>query len=773
MSPKNIFNRLKDYFFIDQYWPQYLIIFSLIILVSILFPQGQSLQYAHQLNDVTRNPIIAPFTFPILKSNERLNKDLEEQRRSIPSVFNRNDEIVYNQSLAIDDFFSKVKLIRQANWRLEESRRLVYERRYHKQYEKARSEFISDSTNLALLVKEFHQSYPFTLEKINWELYLYTKKDNQEIKKMQRYSDLVIQTCRNRWAEGIYDIPIKKIVSTSVAVNQGTVPDLAKPESFNDLESAWIKSKKELISYFKAEEPFLDLGYDLVVEFMKPNIIFDKELTNIRQKESLDKVPRSQGVVLENELIVDANMRITEEVLLKLNSLSAAVEDQGYKSGILSGFQSLVGRVILLSIIISLFFIFLVVYRKHLFNDWKMVSLICLIFFIQIVLTHIIVIRMEWSEYLIPITMGAMTLTILFDARMGFIATTSLAILMGIMMGQNIDLVIVSLFTSTIAIYNIRKLRKRSQLFITMFALMAASILVIVGIGMFKENSAVIMARDIQFLMLNSILAPILTYGLIGFFEMVFEVTTDLTLIELLDFDHPLLKEAQRETNGTFNHSIVVGNLAEACAKAIGAHSLLCRVGAYYHDIGKMAKSEYFIENQFGHKNKHDNITHTMSARIIKSHVNEGLKLAEEYGLPKIVSDFIPMHHGTTRVEYFYRLALKDAQEKDSKIEESAFRYPGPKPNTKETGILMICEAVEAAVRSIKEPDIFKIETMIDKIIKERIEDGQLNECPLTLDELNKIKGSVDGTSGMLPVLRGIYHIRVEYPDTPLKTSSR
>ncbi len=773
MTPKNIFNRFKHYFFLDQYWPQYLIISSLIILVSILFPQGQSLQYAYQLNDVTRNPIIAPFTFPILKSNERLNKDLEEQRRSIPSVFNRNYEIVNNQSLAIDDFFSKVKLIRQANWRLEESRRLVYERRYHKQYKKARSEFISDSTNLALLVKEFHQSYPFTLEKINWKLYLYTKKDNQEIKKMHRYSDLVIQTCRNRWAEGIYDIPIKKIVSTSVTVNQGTVPDLAKPESFNDLESAWIKSKKELISSFKAEEPFLDLGYDLVVEFMKPNIIFDKELTNIRQKESLDKVPRSQGVVLENELIVDANMRITEEVLLKLNSLSSAVEDQGYKSGILSGFQSLVGRVILLSIIISLFFIFLVVYRKHLFNDWKMVSLICLIFFIQIVLTHIIVIRMEWSEYLIPITMGAMTLTILFDARMGFIATTSLAILMGIMMGQNIDLVIVSLFTSTIAIYNIRKLRKRSQLFITMFALMAASILVIVGIGMFKENSAVIMARDIQFLMLNSILAPILTYGLIGFFEMVFEVTTDLTLIELLDFDHPLLKEAQRETNGTFNHSIVVGNLAEACAKAIGAHSLLCRVGAYYHDIGKMAKSEYFIENQFGHKNKHDTITHTMSARIIKSHVNEGLKLAEEYGLPKIVSDFIPMHHGTTRVEYFYRLALKHAQEKDSKIEESAFRYPGPKPNTKETGILMICEAVEAAVRSIKEPDIFKIETMIDKIIKERIEDGQLNECPLTLDELNKIKGSVDGTSGMLPVLRGIYHIRVEYPDAPLKTSSR
>ena len=156
-----------------------------------------------------------------------------------------------------------------------------------------------------------------------------------------------------------------------------------------------------------------------------------------------------------------------------------------------------------------------------------------------------------------------------------------------------------------------------------------------------------------------------------------------------------------------------------------------------------------------------------MSARIIRAHVKEGLKLAKEYGLPKIVSDFIPMHHGTTRVEYFYRLALEQAEKDKTKVDESAFRYPGPKPNTKETGILMLCEAIEAAVRSIKEPDILKIEAMIDKIINQRIEDGQLSECPLTLDELRKIKGTVDGTTGMLPVLRGIYHIRVEYPDEP------
>ena len=770
MHKKKKHNLLLEYFLFDKYWPQYLIISSLIIVISFLFPQGKSLQYIYQLNDIAREPIIAPFTFSILKSDEKLKKDLDERRRSVPSVFNRDDKITRNQSSALNEFFLKVDELRHAKWRLEQSKRLVYERRYHKQYEKARSEFVSDSTNLDIISTIFSESYPFILQKDNWSNYLYIDYDIEKESTLKRENESVLQICRNRWTEGIYNIGIKDINSDLVAVNQGDVADLTEPESFNDLESAWIKSKKELLSVFNNDNLFRDIGYALIVEFMKPNLLFDRETTERRQKESLDIVPRSQGVVLENELIVDANMRITDDILLKLNSLSSAVTKQDYGRGIFKNIQSVLGTIILLSVIVSLFFVFIIIYRKTIFQDWKMVLLISIVFLLQVVSAHIVLIQLELSEYLIPVTMGAMTLTILFDARMGFMATTSMAILMGIMMGQNIDLVIISLFTSTVAIYNIRELRKRSQLFITMFALIGASIIVIIGLGLFKENNWAMMIRDIQFLALNSILAPILTYGLISLFEMIFEVTTDLTLIELLDYDHPLLKEAQRETNGTFNHSIVVGNLAEACAKAIGAHSLLCRVGAYYHDIGKMDKSEYFIENQYGGKNRHDDLTHTMSARIIRAHVVEGLRLAQEHGLPKLVSDFIPMHHGTTRVEYFYRLALKEAEEKGQKVDESAFRYPGPKPNTKETGILMICEAVEAAVRSIKEPDIFKIEAMIDNIINQRVGDGQLNECPLTLDELNKIKGTVDGTSGMLPVLRGIYHIRVEYPDEPKKS---
>ena len=765
-------NPLVQYLLIDKYWKQYLVIFGLILSISILFPQGKSLKYSYQLNDITREPIIAPFTFSILKSEDRLKEDLENQKKSVPFTFNRKDEIVEKHTASLNEFFAMANELRHLSWRLKESKQLVYERRYHKQYEKAKSELVSDSTNLSILTQEFHRMYSFTQNKPEWIYYVTPEQDPKNMKDLDRNKIRIVQICKNRWTEGIYNIAISDIESHQVTINQSDVPDLASPTSFNDLQVAWTKARKELLAVFLEGDVFRDLGYDLIVEFMKPNLLFNREITERRQLESLNMVPISQGVVLKNELIVDANIRITEDVLQKLNSLSVAVTKHETNSGWVKIAWSFLGRIILLSVVVSLFFAFLVVYRVTIFRDWKLVSLISIVFLIQLGLAHIFVIRLEWSEYLIPVTVGAMTLTILFDARIGFMATTSMALMMGLMMGQNIDLVIVSLFTSTIAVYNIRELRKRTQLFTTMFALIAASIFVVLGLGLFKEHNWINMLTDIQLLTINSILAPIVTYGMIGLFEILFEVTTDLTLIELLDYDHPLLKRAQQETNGTFNHSIVVGNLAESCANAINAHSLLCRVGAYYHDIGKMEKSEYFIENQYGGANKHDTITHTMSAKIIRAHVKEGLELAEEYALPKLVSDFIPMHHGTTRVEYFYRMALKDAEETGATVDESAFRYPGPKPNTKETGILMICEAVEAAVRSIKEPDIFKIEAMIDKIIKSRIDDGQMSECPITLDELNKIKGTVDGTTGMLPVLRGIYHIRIEYPDDPKSTAS-
>ena len=762
---KSLFPNIERLSFFNENWKQIGIILCLIILISFLFPRGETLQYSYKLNDITREPIIAPFTFPILKTVDNYEMDKEAQKKSVPFIFNRRKNVVDNQLLELEKFFKSINDLRSAIWRYNESKQLYYERKYHLTSEKAKNEFIADSTSLSIISKVFNKDYPFTTSKdSSWSKYLTSNSDPRKLKDWILHKNIVSQICKNRWSEGIYDISIDSIISNKVKINQGQVPIISNKQDFNSLEIAWIKAKEEYISKVDVEDPFSDIGYDIIVEHMSPNLLYDRTITLSNQKLSIKQVPRSKGVVLERELIVDANIRITEDVLQKLNSLSFAIDNKN-KGQSLNNVWNYLGRVILLSIVISLFFTFLYMYRIDVFIDWKMILLMSIIILIQMLLAYLIIIYFEFSEYLIPVTVGAMTLTILFDARIGFMSTVVVSILVGLMMGQNIDFVITSLFISTVGVYNIRELRKRSQLFTTMFALIGSSIIVIIALGLFKEQSFSKIFIDLQILTLNSFLAPILTYGLIGLSEMIFEITTDLTLIELLDYDRPLLKRAQRETNGTFNHSIVVGNLAEACATAIGAHSLLCRVGAYYHDIGKMIKPDYFIENQYIADNKHDVLKPTMSAKIIRNHVNDGLQLATEYGLPKIVSDFIPMHHGTTRVEYFYRLALEAVGGDKSKIDESQFRYPGPKPNTKETGILMICEAIEAAVRSIKDPDIMKIEAMIDKIIKQRIDDDQLSECPLTLDELNKIKGTVDGNTGMLHVLRGIYHIRIEYPD--------
>tara|TARA_Y100001970_G_C14208225_1_gene845336 strand:- start:11 stop:2320 length:2310 start_codon:yes stop_codon:yes gene_type:complete len=751
--------------FLVENWRQIGVILALVILISFLFPSGEVLQYSYKLNDITREPIIAPFTFPILKTSEDYEKDKEIEKRSVPFIFNRKKNIVDRQLSALDDFFKLINDLRSAKYRYNESKQLYYERKYHLTAEKAKNEFIADSTSLSIILDSFKVKYPFTTSKdSSWNQYINVETDPRKLKDWIFHKNIVSQICKNRWSEGIYDVSIDSIISDKVKINQGRVPIIVKKQDFNSLEIAWIKAKEEYNNKLNEENLFSDIGYDVIVEFMTPNLLYDRNLTQSNQRLSIKQVPRSKGVVLKRELIVDANIRITEDVLQKLNSLTIAIDNQN-KGSSLNNIWNYIGRVILLSIVVSLFFTFLYMYRVDVFIDIKMVLLISIIILLQMFLAYLIIIYFEFSEYIVPVTVGAMTLTILFDARIGFMSTVVVSILAGLMMGQNIDFVITSLFISTIGVYNIRKLRKRSQLFATMFALLGSSIIVIIAIGLFKEQTWADMFIDIQLLTLNSFLAPILTYGIIGLSEMVFDITTDLSLIELLDYDRPLLKRAQRETNGTFNHSIVVGNLAEACATAIGAHSLLCRVGAYYHDIGKMVKPDYFIENQYIADNKHNVLKPTMSAKIIRNHVNDGLKLAKEYGLPKIVSDFIPMHHGTTRVEYFYRQALAEVGGDESKVDESQFRYPGPKPNTKETGILMICEAIEAAVRSIKDPDIMKIEAMIDKIIKQRIDDGQLSECPLTLDELTKIKGTVDGNTGMLHVLRGIYHIRIEYPD--------
>ena len=761
---KSFLSKIK--IFINKYFKQLSILISLTIILSLFFQRGRSLQYSYNIDDIAREPIIAPYNFPILKSKSTLEEDLNNALKAEPFIFSRKQEIVDNQTSNLSSFFQLTNEIRLANKDLFNSRNLVYDYRYTDKFQEAKSIASSDSAALSQKVIEFYKLYSFAQDKEDWNIFLMPIPQGGPQFSLKEFQEDILQICRNRWAIGILDIKESIIISDQLAIDNGDIPTLYNLSELNDLNEAWTEAKKEITSIYGAENDIRrELGYDLIIEFMIPNLVYDKETTERRQNASLDRVPRSKGIVLKDEMIVNANQRITEEDLQKLQSLAVEISKENRTLGIKDSIITYIGRLLIIGILISYFFTFLLIYRSHIFEKWQLLLVIAFIYVFIIIIANIFVYQLDFSEFLIPVTVAAMLLTILFDARIGFMGTTSIVLLVGIMIGNDLEFIVTGLFMSSIAMYTVRRIRTRSKFITAIFSLMGASIIAVLSHGLFMGHSVSTMGVDLTYLLVNSIFAPIITYGLIIILEVSFGITTDLSLIELLDFNHPLLKRLQQEANGTFNHSVVVGNLAEACADAINARSLLCRVGAYYHDLGKMERPEYYIENQFMGDNKHDSLTPAMSAKIIRKHVIDGLKLAKDYGLPKLVSDFIPMHHGTSRVEYFYRMALEAAKDTNEKVDDSAYRYPGPKPNTKETGILMICEAVEAAVRSIKEPDILKIDTMVDKVIKGRLNDGQLDECPLTLDDLRKIKGTVDGNSGMLPVLRGIYHIRIEYPE--------
>ena len=758
-------NNLKKIqnFFIKNKFPV-LIFFGLSFAISLTFPTGFSIRYSYQLNDIANEPIIAPFDFGILKTEQKLTKDLEEAKQSVPFSFKRDQDFVDKQVLNIDNFFNYLNNISSAHELYISSQDSLYKYRYEPEFESFQTSFIADSTTYVTLYSEFLEQYQFQIERSQWDQLLGIEENLSEPINLDIFKNQIKQICLNRWAEGIIDEPLDNILSNDISIIQGGELILAPTKNYNDIETAWKKNKEEVNLIYEDELDFKSiLSYELINEFTKPNILIDKDLTEKRQNERLDKVSRFQGTVLANELIVDTNNRITESVLLKIKSLQFESERRlGYEKAA-DKFREYLGAFFVVSILLFILFSFLYIYRNKYYEDYRLLFLISILIY-TIIFFSWIIINYQLPVYIIPISMISILLTVLLDTTIALITSTILILLVSLLIGNDLDFAIVQFFTAFVAILSVRKLRKRRQIIATMISLVLCSMFVFFSVMLFKGIDFLDYNYSVVgYLALASFLSPILSFGLVQLFESSFGITTDLSLIELLDYDQPLLKKLMEDAPGTHTHSVKVGTLSESCANAIGARALLCRVGSYYHDIGKIKKPEYYAENQTG-ENKHDSISAHMSAKILKQHVTDGLSLANEYGLPKIVKDFIKTHHAKNRMEFFYKKAIDNSDNPES-VDENEFRYPGPKPNTKETGIVMIAEAIEAQANSIKNPTMEKFEKMIDEAIKSRLKDGQLDECPLTMEDLQKIKGRRDGKHGLLPVLSGLYHSRPEYPD--------
>ena len=368
--------------------------------------------------------------------------------------------------------------------------------------------------------------------------------------------------------------------------------------------------------------------------------------------------------------------------------------------------------------------------------------------------------RYQWGTDIIALLLLAMTLTVAYQQEMALLVSACVTLVISVSIGHDMPQALVLMATVAGAVLVLKEVRTRSKLFTVGLVAAAVALLTTLGVGtLYGQPWSVLWINGFT-LALWSLIAGALMTVLLPTVEKVFSVQTDLSLIELGDPAHPLLQELIRRAPGTYNHSITVASLAEAAAESIGARGLLVRVGAYFHDIGKMLKPGYFIENQSQGSNRHDSLVPAMSTLVIIAHVKDGADLARQNKLPEQIIDFIQQHHGTTLVEYFFRQA-SEQQNKDpdsAEVDESSFRYPGPKPQTKEAGVLMLADAVESASRALKEPTPSRIENIVEELARKRLLDGQFDECGLTLEEVRKVGES------LVKSLTAVYHGRVKYP---------
>ncbi|MBC7616768.1 MAG: HDIG domain-containing protein [Pedobacter sp.] len=522
-----------------------------------------------------------------------------------------------------------------------------------------------------------------------------------------------------------------------------------------------VFTTESALDYFKTNFRSTNLGIrdaviDLVESHLKPNLIFDEDLTAIVQKSTINSLSTTKGMVQKGELIMAKGMVIDEEAYQKLLSFKETYEAQTKTIG--DNRLVYLGQVLLVGFIISLLMVFLFLFRKDIFADNRQLSLLLLVItFMLLALTWAIRVNLP-SLYYIPFCIVPIIIRILFDTRLALYLHLLVVLITGFFVPNSFEFVFFQTTAGMVAIYSIKNLIKREQLLISAFFILAAYFISYVGIALLREGSFN-QIEWVNFLpFIFSVLLSLLAYPLIYAFERVFGITSDVALIELTNTNNKLLRELAFKAPGTFQHSLQVANLAEAAIFKIGGNSLLVRAGALYHDIGKMENPQYFIENQNTAVSPHDKLPYEQSAQIIIKHVHRGIEITRKNKLPENVIDFIRTHHGNTRVDYFYQSFLKNSPEKF--VDENIFRYPGPIPFSKETGVLMLADSVEAASRSLKNPDAQNINDLVERIINYKLEQHQLDNCDLTLKDLETIKLIFK------TMLMSIYHVRIDYLQT-------
>jgi putative nucleotidyltransferase with HDIG domain len=501
--------------------------------------------------------------------------------------------------------------------------------------------------------------------------------------------------------------------------------------------------------------------------FLKPNLTFNEEETEGRKAKARDRVKPTYFQVKKGEVILRAGERVHEEQLFKIRALQKTQERANI-------FPILIGFFLLNFLVIASLYQFstknirkIILSQKDLFFiSSSLVGIVVLMKVFQLITDvlggEVFSIPSSSYSYLFPIATGAMLIRIVINSEVSIGFAILSSFFSAILMGNQLFLFIFTFIGSLIGAHKVARCEQRSILIKAGLTVGGANILMIFCYYLISENPLkIVLLSDLVLGFFGGVLASVFVLGIIPIIESLFGYTTDIKLLELANMDHPILKDLILQAPGTYHHSIIVGSLVEAGAKSIAVNPLLARVSAYYHDIGKLKKPLYFIENAGGMDNKHDHLTPSMSSLILISHVKDGVELARENHLGQRIAHIIQQHHGTSLISYFYQKAKERENAETESIDETDFRYPGPKPQTKEAGIVMLADAVEAASRTLSDPTPSRIKGLVSRITNSIFLDGQLEECELTLKDLQKIEESFSR------ILTAIFHQRINYPASP------
>jgi len=484
------------------------------------------------------------------------------------------------------------------------------------------------------------------------------------------------------------------------------------------------------------------------------NVLFDEGLTRIQREQSLAKISATRGMVQKGERIIAKGELVNESNYQQLESLRLEFESKsgsGYKFKMI-----LFGRLILISMALLVFGLFIYTFRHDIYSQNRNFVLLLLLVTIMVSFTTVVMNMNVAYIMAVPICLVPIIVRTFYDTRLALFVHIITIIILGFLVPNSFEFLFMQLITGIITIISIVNLHHRSQFFFTSLMILLSYSVIYIGVTLMQEGS-IDQINSVNFLMFGiSALLTLFSYPLIYLFEKIFGMVTDVSLIELSDTNSKLLRELAIKTPGTFQHSLIVSNIAEEAARAIGANPLLARTGALYHDIGKMDMPMYYIENQIGGINPHDDLSYEESARIITGHVIRGIEKARLNKLPETIIDFIRTHHGTRFTQYFYNKFKAEAG--DVPFDESPFRYRGPIPFSKETSILMMADSIEAASRTLKAPTEQEVDDLVERLIDNQMEYKQFRNSLLTLKDIESIKKIIKKK------LLSIYHIRIEYP---------